>query len=194
MALSDYDCLAVNERGEPVSGGAIKSPLGVCVEIYKTWLYIRDEKAWNGGSFTKPTVMQIEQGALCYKDLRVRAKRGPQDGVYAVAWWYGVGWKEVFGMAGCGVYGYEAEGEFVGVLPESRGYLQEMLRGESDESNFDVPAAFASLDLSQAKRANQGDAYFAKALCGCDGLLPATPIGEAQPPLLQALIKKLSEP
>lgn len=84
MAMSNYDTMALNARGEPINGVFV-SKLGVSVAIYKNWLYVRDEKAWvDGGAFVTPTVMQISSGNLKYKDVEITAKRGPQDGVYCV--------------------------------------------------------------------------------------------------------------
>jgi hypothetical protein len=84
MALSNWDTMAVNAKGEPTNG-VFTSKLGVTVEIYKNWLYLRDEKAWQeGGRFVKSTVGQIESGVLTYKDVSIVAKRGPQGGVYCV--------------------------------------------------------------------------------------------------------------
>ena len=59
MALSNWDTFAVDEKGEPTDG-RFTSALGVEVEIYKNWLYVRDEQAWrDGGRFVSPTVMSM---------------------------------------------------------------------------------------------------------------------------------------
>lgn len=84
MALSNWETLAVNAKGEPINGVFV-SKLGVSVEFYKNWLYVRDPKGWlEGGHFIEPTVMKVESCELAYKDVRIIAKRGPQDGIYAV--------------------------------------------------------------------------------------------------------------
>jgi hypothetical protein len=84
MALSDWDTMAVDAEGRPTSGLFV-SRLGVEVEIYKNWLYIRDPKAWHeGGPFVEPTVAQVSSGSLTYKDVRIEAKRGPKRGIYCV--------------------------------------------------------------------------------------------------------------
>lgn len=50
MALSSYATMAFTHEGKP-NNGAYISPCGVNVEVYKNWIYIYDEKAWqeNGG-------------------------------------------------------------------------------------------------------------------------------------------------
>src|SRR5271154_4408257 len=85
MALSNWDTLAVDEKGEPCSGSFV-SPLGIEIEIYKNWLYVRDAKAWveSDHCFTNDTIMQIENGKLRYKDVEITAIRGPKNGVYCV--------------------------------------------------------------------------------------------------------------
>lgn len=83
MALSNWDTLAVDEAGEPTNG-VFASPLGVTVEIYKNWLYVRDPRGWQEGAFTEPTVMQVDSGHLIYKDVQITATRGPKSGIYCV--------------------------------------------------------------------------------------------------------------
>lgn len=84
MALSNYDSMAVNAKGEPTNG-VFTSKLGVTVEVYKNWIYVRDPKAWQpGGSYIEPTVAQVEEGLLTYKDVHIAAKRGPKNGIYCV--------------------------------------------------------------------------------------------------------------
>jgi|SRR3990172_460801 len=132
-ALSNWDTLALNEKGEPIAGGVI-TPAGVRAQFYKNWLYIYDDKGWHEGfGYTRPCVMEIHEGRMQYKDANILAFRGPQNGIYAVVW---SGWEHfdrdkdkryghpLRGMTGCSVYGYseeteERDAEFVGVLPES---------------------------------------------------------------------------
>lgn len=86
MALSNWDTLAINAKGENCYG-EFKSPLGITVEFYKNWLYVYDKKAWEkGGYFVEDCVMQVTEGSIRYKDVAILAKRGPKDGIYAVIW------------------------------------------------------------------------------------------------------------
>jgi len=84
MALSNWDSMAVNAKGEPTNGVFV-SKMGVTVEIYKNWLYLRDPDAWReGGPYVEATVAQIDNGSFQYKDVHIAAKRGPKGGVYCV--------------------------------------------------------------------------------------------------------------
>jgi hypothetical protein len=86
MALSDFDLLAVNEKGKPTNGVHV-SPLGIRVEIYKNWIYIQDPKAWRKESgWTKPTIMKIDSGSFLYLDVCGIVLRGPQGGAFVVVW------------------------------------------------------------------------------------------------------------
>ncbi len=198
MALSNWDTLALDEKSASISG-AFKSPLGVVVEFYKNWLYIRDEKAWEEkGSFTKPTVMQVTSGELRYKDVNILALRGPQNGVYAVVW---TGYGDVVGMIGCGVYGYEGD-EFVGVLGSSIEWFKKELSKKGsdtmqigDEARpyefdvYDIPKPFKEIDWGKGLRFNQGDAYFAGAL---GGDIPATEPEKAEPTVMSQILDKMT--
>jgi len=182
MALSNWDTLAFDEKGES-STGDFTSKLGVEVEVYKNWLYVRDEKAWvDGGQFVKSTVMQIQHGEITYKDIHVVALRGPQNGVYAFVW---SGWeheKTLTGMIGIGVYGYDDRGEFIGVTTDSLEWFKEQIK----TGDLDVPKVLKEIDLSKGQRFNQGDAFFAQHLG--EGI-PATPPGEAGPTVVSQIIK-----
>lgn len=199
MALSNWDTLALDEKSASISG-VFKSPLGVVVEFYKNWLYVRDEKAGEDkGSFTQPTVMQVTSGEIRYKDVSILALRGPQNGVYAVVWTgYGL---DVVGMIGCGVYGYEGE-EFVGVLGSSIEWFKKelgkkesytMMIGDEERSTdvdvYDIPKPFKETDWGKGLRFNQGDAYFAGAL-GKD--IPATEPEKAAPTVMSQILDKMT--
>lgn len=213
MALSNWDTLAVTHRGESCSGVFV-TPLGVGVEIYKNWLYVSDRAAWRkGGGYKEPIVAKIVRGIIQYADLMVCALRGPQDGVYVVAW---SGWdyegaaQPLTGMVGCGVYGYDDAGEFVGVRTESREWfaarLTETVREshgtivhedgtreklpEIDSPVLDVPDALRKALSGDALRFNQGDAYFANHL-GHD--VPATVTGDAQPTIMSEMLRGAKE-
>lgn len=124
MALSNWDTLAVDHKGESV-GGSWTSPAGVTVEFYKNWLYVRHPKAWTkASSFIKPVIMQINSGDFTYLDVNIHAVRGPKNGVYAAIWTskYQEQSKEkgapyvpptVTGMVGIGCYGFKNEVDLV---------------------------------------------------------------------------------
>lgn len=187
MALSNWDTLSLNEKNESITGTYI-SPLGVRVDIYKNWLYVRDEKAWEeGGAYVKPTIMQINEGDIRYKDVYIFAKRGPQNGVYCAVWTPSYARKDekLTFMVGTGVYGY-GDKEWVGVTPESVAFLKSMLANEDEGGlDFGLPEEMSKLDFSKILRFNQGDAYFAAHL-NID--VPATGPGEAEEPILNQIL------
>lgn len=186
MALSNWDTSAVDLKGEP-QAGCFVSPGGIRVEICKNWIYVHDAKAWReGGQFVADTIMEIVEGHIRYHDVRIRAIRGPQNGVYAVCWRENYDNKQlvVTGMIGCGVSGYKGE-EWVGVLSESVEFLQRWISNKErtftddeiekmlpdlddkakaevrEEFSFDFPEEIAAVNLDRAIRFNQGDEYFA---------------------------------
>lgn len=124
MGVTSYDSIILR-KDTSEHKQAITSPLGVEVEVYKDWLYVRDDVAWQkGGLFVRPTVMEVQSGHLIYKDVEIEAVRGPQNGIYFVVQ-SAIGNPE-FVMAGCGVYGFRGK-EWVGVLPESEQFLRDWL-------------------------------------------------------------------
>ena len=124
MALSNWDTLAVNEKGESTNGVFV-SPQGVSVEIYKNqlWVNLGDRK----------DQITFDQGDMAIRDTSISVKRGPQEGVFCIT--YAPQYKPTQAMVGCGVYGYtvqdkpseEWEAEFVGVTEESVKFLQDMI-------------------------------------------------------------------
>jgi hypothetical protein len=155
------------------------------VSIYKNWLYVCDEKAWEKGGKYVETVMQIQEGDLTYKDVTVIAKRGPQEGVFCIV--FTPSWsredKKFEAMVGAGVYGFE-DSNWVGINLESMEFLKELLQDP------EVPAELSKLDLSKALRFNQGDAYFATHLRQD---IPCSPVGEADPTIMSQLFSNTPE-
>jgi hypothetical protein len=206
MALSNWDSLSVDQAGNPTSG-VFTSPLGVSVEVYKNWLYVRDEKAWVAGAFSRPTVMEVQAGNIRYKDVHIHAVRGPRSGVYAAVH-VSVYEKEtdgcdkckaargkyhasdcvdrvpthVLGMVGCGVYGYDGE-EFVGVTEDCVEFLRDWLTND----DVDHPPEFRRINFGGATRHNQGDAFFASHF---GEPVPATAPGAAEPTIMSQLFHK----
>lgn len=139
MALSNWDTFALNEKGEPISGLFV-SPLGVEVEIYKNWVYIRDEKAWTEDcGFTNNTVMHIDSGDFRYKDVCVLAIRGPQHGVCVAAYHNNWNDKILTGMVGIGCYGFNETDEWVGVTEDSVKFLREEFLRKTYREQYDLP-------------------------------------------------------
>lgn len=150
MALSNWDTMAVDEKGAPTNGVFV-SPKGVRVEIYKNWLYLSEKSAEDESLNPRGIVGTVQSGEMSLKDVHIFAKRGPQNGIYCIVYWSnfepvpkegcelcGVkpaedGKKDayheracpkVFGaMLGIGCYGY-SDSEFVGVLPKSVEFLR----------------------------------------------------------------------
>lgn len=207
MALSNWDTLALNEKGESI-GGEFRSPLGVVVRFYKNWLYVNDAVAWvEGGSFVQDTVMQVQTGDFVYKDVRILATRGPQNGIYAAVYttvyerpspgcdkckvargrYHADGCPDkvptyVVGMVGCGVYGYSSD-EWVGVDEESRFHLGCWIT----DDDTDLPDDLRNVDLTKALRFNQGDAYLAERL---GQATPTTLPGQAAPSILSQSLQR----
>ena len=216
MALSNWDTMAVDLSG-PSRGLFVREE--VQVEIYKNWLYLRDARAWHEATgYSEPTVGRVAEGDLSYKHVKVLARRGPQDGVFAIVQ---SGWVDTLKvMVGCGVNGYgesawpcghqnianyrcgsEIDGmtcsecggpaplpEWVGVSEESREFLGKMVVEE-----FSWTPAIADALLSALKvgvRFNQGDAFFAEQL-GAE--IPATPVGQAEPTIMSGLIGTMNK-
>lgn len=200
MALSNWDTLAFDHDAKPING-IFTSPGGVTVEIYKNWLYVLDPKAWEEKSgFSKPVVMEITHGEIRYKDVQIVALRGPQIGVYAAVW---SGYsKNIQGMIGCGVSGYDDSSKWIGVTDESiRWFQNEMISGAMEkwtlgkyihefwEFTHEAPEELRwALLVGNPLRFNQGDAFFADKLCR---KIPATEPGKATPPILTELLEKV---
>ncbi len=180
MALSNWDTLAVDLEGKPIPG-SFTSPLGVQVCFHKNWLYVFDEKAWRESRYTRPIVMQVEEGHITYLDTHIQAKRGPQEGIFAIIT-SGSEWnKDLKGMVGCGVYGFN-DSTWVGVNSESLTFLKGLLTSE------DQCQAIQKVTLDYALRVNQGDLYFA-ANVGADP--QATKPGESKEPHILKIIDEM---
>lgn len=186
MALSNWDTLSVNETGESCAGSFV-SPLGIQVEIYKNWLYVRSELMWlEGGNYVFPTIAEIREGELVIGDVHIVCRRGPQEGVYAFVWHsrYDRELKQSFVtlMAGCGVYGYRTdtdEAEYIGVTTGSLAFLARLTRQLVASS--DIPQDFGLIEWDKVARFNQGDQFFASTY-GID--TPETAPGNADGQLL----------
>jgi len=189
MALSSWDTFAVNIKCKSING-TFKSPKGINVEIYKNWIYIRDDDGYGKDShFTQPTVASIQHGDITYKDVCILATRGPQNGVYLACWSYMAddnNRQKVEGMVGCGVYGFDND-NWIGVTRDSITFLIGWLK----QNNDIVPLEIANMLINKdnVKRFNQGDAFFA-AITARD--TPSTAVEDAKEPVIKEIIDKIS--
>jgi hypothetical protein len=112
MALSDYDMLAFNHKGEPCNG-VVKNEKGNSLEIYKTWLYVRAPKMWQPGSdFCDNIIASIAEGQMHIGGFKVQAKRFSRQNTIFVLATYSKGPKyttQYFGGIGCRGYGSKIE-------------------------------------------------------------------------------------
>ena len=83
MALSNWDTLAFDAKGEPGDGRAVL-PSGGRVELYKNWLYVGHEKMWvPGGPFTQDTIASVYGGVVSLAGFHITAIRGSaQDSIF----------------------------------------------------------------------------------------------------------------
>jgi hypothetical protein len=187
MALSNWDTLAINRDGHATTGD-LTTPKGVVVEIYKNWIHITDNKTkFPDGA---PLSFSIDHGKITYRDLNVYAERGPQDGVFLIAWWSD--WQEApepkiiwDGIVAVGCYGFSGD-EWIGVEEESVKFLSEMIERAHQEFVIN-DYMFASIDFTNAIRYNQGDAYFAQKGFVEGGI--GTRVGEVEQPVMIQMLK-----
>lgn len=179
MALSSWDTLAFTIGGPSVA--TLTTPMGVTVEIYKNWLYVRDPESWRtGATHRTPVVMQAERGDFVYQDLWVDSVRGPQCGVFMVAG-YGNRMDPKHALAGCGVYGWASGGgeKYIGVSQESVEFLHEHV---IQTLGADDPLATAAT-WDAPLRYCQGDAAAATGTS-----IPGSWVGHADEPFMLQLL------
>ena len=110
-----YSIVAFDEKGRATKGVFV-SPLGVRVQIHKTWINIEDPRCWRkGGLFERPKIMQVHQGRVTYRDVHIQALRGTKDGVYVAVWAGSEYDRSLTGMIGIGCLNYLRKGRFVGI-------------------------------------------------------------------------------
>lgn len=195
MALGNWATLALKLDGTPINTvdtGWLTSPAGVLLDIRKNWLNAHDGRAWReGAQFVSPVVLYLEQGRLSYLDWTINAIRGPQQGIYVVAYWTNPD-RTINGFVGCGVYGYGEEG-WLGVTPASVEFLRNWVtakeplptkaqyedligvrEGEAPQAEFDewlaaygdaanvFPEDVANVPWDKVVSINQGSAFFAR--------------------------------
>jgi hypothetical protein len=126
MATSNYTSLVFDESGRPVSG-QLTTGLGVVAYFYKDWIYVDDKSAWKEGGFVEPTIMEVREGVVRYRDLSIIAARGPQNGVYAVLCAQGRGDTPSKYIAGVACYAYRGM-TYIDVKPQSKAHLAKLLK------------------------------------------------------------------
>ena len=177
MALSNWATLAWNEKGEPCEG-KIEAE-GIAIEIYKNWLYVRDDKAWKEGAFIKPTIMEIAEGQIEYHRFKIISSRGKNNELFVVAEYSSTDYTEKKQLIGIGAYGYDDDGNYVGITSETKGEFFHWIGMTKEDWWFPI-----DIDVTKIKgfnAINQGDKYFADAL-GFE-----TPVNTDEPILSKAL-------
>ncbi len=185
MALSNWDTFAMNEKGEPCKGEFI-SPLGVRVTIYKNWVYVYDEVAWqeNIKCHQKPCVMEIFKSEMQYKDV-VIVSDFIDNTIYLAVFSYT---EPLTGMVGVGSYGFDDDGKYVGVTKTHLRKLKDFL--ETETNYFSIPVELKELSLKDGNRFNQGDMFFHEKL-GIDKQCSVP--GKAEEPILMKMLKPKGE-
>jgi hypothetical protein len=188
MALSNWDTFALNEKGEPCSG-VFKSPEGVVLEIYKNWLYLKDEKVWNKScDRPSPCIMQMYNSRLGFKDISVVSEFVGHS-IY-VAVWSGYEYENdntITGMVGIGTRGFSSDKGYVGVAEKQILRLRKFLNAKTTVYAFQIPEALKNIDLNKGKRFNQGDMFFHKNL---ETDLQCSKPGSAEEPMILKMIKE----
>ena len=178
MALSNWATLAWDENGKPCNGRLEAE--GITIEIYKNWLYVRDEKAWKeGGMYIKPTIMEIAEGQIEYYRFRIIASRGKNNELFVVAEYSAKDQKETKQLMGIGAYGYDDDGDYVGVTEETKGEFFHWI--ERTRGDWWFPMPIDMIKIKDFKTFNQGDKYIA------DQFGLETPVNTDEPILSKAL-------
>ena len=183
MALSNWDTWAIDQDSK-ISNGIFKSKIGCEIQIYKNWLYLQDAVAWQEhGGFVEPTIMELWDGELHYKDTQIVACRGPKNGIYCAVW----SSKPTNLLVGIGAYGYSGD-EWVGITYNEVNWLKDWLAKIEETSCYiwGIKKHIEKIDFETGGRFNQGDAYFADKL---DVKTPTTEPGKSDEPVITKLIK-----
>lgn len=187
MALSNWDTIAWDEKGEPCLG-SMECPDGSSIEIRKNWAHISDPKAFRseGSPFTADVIIQIWHGSFQYRRLCAFAKRGPQESVFLVAIYQEYEPKVLKELFAIGAYGYSGN-KWTGIKPTTIDEYKLWLRQLGNEDEID---AAMLPELKPGLRYNQGDAYFANHL---GEAVPGTPPGEAKDTILSQMLDRVEE-
>lgn len=177
MALSNWATLAWNENGEPCDG-SLKAE-GVSIDIYKNWIYVRDENAWKEGSvFNKPTIMEISEGQIEYHRFKIIVSRSQNGALFVVAEYISKDQKENKQLMGIGAYGYD-DANYVGVTEETKEEFFNWIKTSKEDWQFTILVDVTK--IKDFKTFNQGDQYIA------DKFGLETPVNTDEPILSKAL-------
>ena len=161
MALSNWDTIAWNERGEPTKG-ILECPDGVKVEIYKNWVTIEDEKAWREGPFVKPYIIRFWDGHIQYRKLYLFGHRSIQASIFLAAIYADSSKDIIKALFGIGCYGFEGH-KWIGVKYKTIKLFEKWLMTLPDK--YDFPLEKHEIPkFKEYKRYNQGDLYLATEL------------------------------
>lgn len=177
-SLSEWDVLAVDERGRPSNGTSEASPAGVTVDVYENYLKVSGVELWHPmGPYPSPHAGVIRSGDLNLLDVTVIAEPLPRGGLVWATWFHRGA--ELVGTVGTVAFGFSPESQYVGVRPGDVAAMSAALKRWAAERC--LPDSLSELGLANALRYNQGDAFFARQM---GHALPATPPGEALLPML----------
>ncbi len=124
MALGNYAQFVMDKFYNKISSATEFED--ITIEFYKNWIYLYDDKFTmlpSDGTYKFPIpIMEIKECNFRYKGIYIKACRGPQDGIYVVAW------KKDNLILGTGCYAYEdyeRGSTFVGIKNESISFLKD---------------------------------------------------------------------
>ena len=182
MALSNWSTLTWDKDGKP-SGSKLEAE-GVSVEIYKNWLYIRDENSWNEEfRYAKPTIMEMSEGQIKYHGFSIIARSGGNGELFVVAEYNNRGYTEKSQLIGIAAYGYDRD-NYVGITDKVKEEFFNWIKTSREDWWFPI-----NVDLDKIKdceQFNQGDMFFSKEL----GFKAPVNAGE---PLLAQVLKNMEK-
>lgn len=153
MALSNWATLGIT-CGELTEGEFSDEQLGYSIEVYKSWIYLRDAQAHRGDEtpYDPDVVMKInETSKFKYQRMEIDVWTPVSNEVYVVArTGYYHNDNDVRTFVGCGVYGYEGE-NWVGVTEEHLQRLQKHLSESTVVRNVEIPDNPASYNKGDLK-------------------------------------------
>ncbi len=174
--LSEYDALCVDEFSRSATGITNPSAMGVQIELFRSWLQMRDVNSYRAASgLPRPVVATIPEGEITFQDVIVVATRGPRDGVYFAGWFDEPG--GISGIVGVGLSG-RVDGQYVGVLATDVAYLADLLTTWGKAGR--IPDRLARVRFESALRYCQGDLFIAES---AGFPTPVTAVGCAETPL-----------
>ncbi len=189
MSLSEWDVLALDERGRPSNGTSEPSPAGVTVSPVEGVLQLESAECWHPLSpLPNPQFVVLRAGEATVLDIWTVAEtvhfppaKGQAVGaVRGICWatWFHRG-AEIAATVGITVRGFDADQKYVGVTAADVSQFRAIVKRWAQYGR--VPPQLAELGTANALRFNQGDARIAKQV---GTPYSATPPGEAELPLL----------